>query len=56
MLHFISSMAAIRDSEMLKWAFSCKSKRIQGYALDKLGRLGKILFPTYAREELITHA
>lgn len=23
MLHFISSMAAIRDSEMLKWAFSC---------------------------------
>lgn len=26
MLHFISSMAAIRDSEMLKCAFSCKAR------------------------------
>lgn len=26
MLHFISSMAAISDSEMLKWAFSCEAK------------------------------
>ncbi|KAG9343398.1 hypothetical protein JZ751_014379 [Albula glossodonta] len=26
MLHFISSMAAIRDSEILKWAFSCQQQ------------------------------
>lgn len=32
-----------------------KSKGIQGCTMEKLGRLGKILFPTCDRKELITH-